>query len=131
MGTYHILAKIWKYLSIHDIANMLQVSIKWNYAIQCDHDAMERYHTAKERYNQNPIQQLEKQNRIRLSKLGPRETMSEISNLLLSPVKKAPPERQRRSPRLNNGDTNELTKPMMVSPSKFRHRLFAEVNLNI
>jgi len=126
MGTYHILAKIWKCLSIQDIANILQVSTKWNCAIQDDHNAMERYHTAKERYNQNPIQQLEKQNRIRLRYLGPRETMSEISNLLLSPVKKVPPERQRRSPRLNNGGTNELTKPIMVSPSKFRHRLFAE-----
>lgn len=125
MGTHHILTQIWKYLSIQDIAKVLQVSLSWNTAIIVDYDAMEKYKKAKESFDENPVEHLENQERIRLSKLSPRKALTAVSNLLLSPVKRVPPE-QRRSPRLNISGSNEIFKPLIVSPSKFRHRLFAE-----
>ena len=88
---------------------------------------MEKYKTAKETFDSNPNNHLEYQEKLRFrTRLSPRKALSAVSNLLLSPVKRNIPE-QRRSPRLlNNAGVNEIPKPVIVSPSKFRHRLFAE-----
>jgi len=88
---------------------------------------MEKYKTAKETFDSNPNNHLEYQEKLRFrTRLSPRKALSAVSNLLLSPVKRNIPE-QRRSPRLlNNAGANEIPKPVIVSPSKFRHRLFAE-----
>ena len=88
---------------------------------------MEKYKSAKETFDSNPNNHLEYQEKLRFrTRLSPRKALSAVSNLLLSPVKRNIPE-QRRSPRLlNNAGANEIPKPVIVSPSKFRHRLFAE-----
>ena len=88
---------------------------------------MEKYKSAKETFDSNPNNHLEYQEKLRFrTRLSPRKALSAVSNLLLSPVKRNIPE-QRRSPRLlNNAGSNEIPKPVIVSPSKFRHRLFAE-----
>jgi len=125
---HHVLAQIWKHLPVRDVVNVLQVSSSWNSAILVDLGAMERYIIAKESYDENPnSQESRRQGPLyRRTKISPRKALLEISkNELLSPVKKSPSKvSQRRSPRLNN-TANEL-KPIIVSPSKFRHRLFTE-----
>ncbi len=127
----HILCTIWAYLSPKDLAQARQVSMSWNISILLDLDAMERFSQAK-------AQALEQNSKIldghvcsRLLKNWPRKAFGSVTNLL-SPVK---PLNQRRSPRLagspGGGGTkrniNEIP-TQITSPSKFRHRLFAEVD---
>jgi hypothetical protein len=133
MQTYHILAMVWKHLSAEDLGRVLQVSTSWNTAILMDKYSMEKYVAAKERISENTLAHKQIQERMRLSKTSPRKALTSVSNLLLTPVKTE----NRRSPRLANSPTSsggsqkrgidELSKPMIVSPSKFRHRLFTEV----
>jgi F-box protein 5 len=132
MQTYHILAMVWKHLSAEDLGRVLQVSTSWNTAILMDKYSMEKYVAAKERISENTLAHKQIQERMRLSKTSPRKALTSVSNLLLTPVKTE----NRRSPRLANSPTSsggsqkrgidELSKPMIVSPSKFRHRLFTE-----
>jgi len=128
-GAMHILTNIWRYLSAEEIGKAMQVSPHWNAAILSDRDAIEKYVEAKEiAMDQNT--QSNKHICSRLKNSGPRKALGTL-NLIESPVK--PREQQRRSPRLANSPNgnskrkspNELA-TQIVSPSKFRHRLFTK-----
>jgi hypothetical protein len=128
-GTQHILTNIWQYLSGEEIGKAMQVSAHWNAAILSDRDTIDRYVEAKEiAMDQNT--QSHKHICSRLKNAGPRKALGTL-NLIESPVK--PREQQRRSPRLANSpngnskrkNPHELT-AQIVSPSKFRHKLFTE-----
>ena len=56
--------------------------------------------------------------RVRLLKSSPRKALSSVTNLLASPSKSESKRNQ-----------DHIPPPVTVSPSKFRHKLFAEVNL--
>lgn len=128
MGTFHILRQIWRYLTEEDLAKVMQVSTSWNAAVLADPDAICRYIDAKEKFAENALNYHHV--KARLTKTSPRKALSSVSNLLLSPVKQRPLE-QRRSPRLAsspNAKAATLKKSQtIVSPSKFRHKLFTEV----
>lgn len=127
MGIYHILSIIWSYLSAEDIGRALQVSATWNTALLMDKDAMVRWSEAKDKVTENTLPDQEK---ARLLKTSPRKALSSVSNLLMSPVKPSTSTTdQRRSARLtraNKRGNDELPPPILVSPSKFRHKLFTE-----
>jgi len=130
-GTMHILTIIWQSLNPEELGKAMQVSQTWNIAILSDRDAIDRYIAAKElAMDQNSQSNKHVCSRLLKKSSGPRKALGTL-NLIESPVK--PREQQRRSPRLANSPNgnskrrspNELA-PQIVSPSKFRHKLFTE-----
>ena len=130
-NTRHILSHIFKHLSPEDLAKCLQVSTSWNIAIILDRDAVGRYAIAKElSMDQNKTFKT-KHICSRLKNGGPRKALTSVSNVILSPVK---PKEQRRSPRLASSPNHKRTNKLLaqiVSPSKVRHKLFADVSINV
>jgi len=133
-GTMHILTNIWRHLDAEELGKAMQVSQVWNIAILSDSYSIDRYTAAKELAMDQNMQSSKQHVCSRLLRnSGPRKPFGSL-NLIESPVKPREQQQQRRSPRLAsspNGSSkrrshNELAPPQMVSPSKFRHKLFTE-----
>ena len=92
---------------------------------------MERYKSAKDSFTENSTVNPHKCSRL-LNKNSARKALKPITNLLLSPVKpqKPPTHHQRRSPRLasspNGGKKRSKEDLSVISPSKYRHKLFTD-----
>ena len=135
MNTRHILTAIFAYLTPQDLGKCMQVSQSWNVAILLDKEAIERYSVAKEwSMDQNNIDNKHICSRLIQYKNGTntvaRKPLESVCNLILSPVKHKE-HQQRRSPRLLNNSPErlrDLGPSVVVSPSKFRHKLFADVS---
>jgi len=112
----HILSQIWKHLGVEDLGRSQQVCGTWRACLISDRNAGARWKEAKEIYMENPHPGRPPQARARLLKTSPRKALSSVSNILASPSKFE----HKRS-------QNQLPPPVVISPSKYRHKLFAEV----
>ena len=84
-----------------------------------DHKAGARWKEAKEIFFENlNIGLSAPQLRPRLLKSSPRKALSSVINILASPVKLGESKRGQ----------DQLPSPVVISPSKLRHRMFAEVS---
>ena len=122
MNARHILANIWWHLKPQDLAKCMQVSTMWSLAIQTDAEALERYLHAKNHALDQNVQDKSDHTCSRMIFCLNRKAFGSVSNLI-SPVKY----KERRSPRFNKKSSNEI----VVSPSKFRHKLFTEEAKNL
>lgn len=115
MGMCHILATIWRLLSVEDLARVHQVCSRWRGCLISDKDAGARWKEAKEVYMENVnVNLLHPQQKSRLLKTSPRKALGVVTNLLASPSSEGKRSKEKSPP------TN------VISPSKLRHRLFAE-----
>lgn len=130
-GMKHIIALIWQHLGPKALGRLQQVSTTWNTLVLNDKHAMERYKSAKDSFTENSTVNPHKCSRL-LNKNSVRKALKPITNLLLSPVKpqKPPTHHQRRSPRLasspNGGKKRSKEDLSVISPSKYRHKLFTD-----
>ena len=130
-GMKHIIALIWQHLEPETLGRLQQVSTTWNTLVLNDKHAMERYKSAKDSFTENSTVNPHKCSRL-LNKNSDRKALKPITNLLLSPVKpqKPPMHHQRRSPRLasspNGGKKRSKEDLSVISPSKYRHKLFTD-----
>jgi hypothetical protein len=120
MGMVHILSQIWKHLNVEDLGRAQQVCGTWRACLISDRNAGARWKEAREIYMENPHPNRPPQMRARLLKTSPRKALSSVSNILASPTKFE-----------HKRGQDQLPPPVVISPSKYRHKLFTEVTKSV
>ncbi len=97
-----------------------QVCAIWRACLISDRDSGGRWKEAKEKFLENvDFSVNHPQFKAHLYKASPRKALSSVANILASPTKFGEVKRSQ----------DEMPPPVVISPSKIRHKLFAEVSL--
>ena len=115
----HLLAMIWRHLTVEDIGRVQQVCATWRACVISEAGAASRWKEAKEIFMENLNFNLAApQLRPRLLKSSPRKALGSVINILASPSKLGDSKRGQ----------DQLPPPIVISPNKVRHKIFAEVS---
>ena len=121
MSMDHVLELIWSGLDTCDLAAASQVSTHWNAAVQHSKSAYFRWKEAKDKWSENSKPR-GRSRKATLLKKSPRKALGNVSNVIADDSLVVEPKSpSKRTP---------IPPAILVSPSKFRHRVFADVSPN-
>lgn len=135
----HVLDKVWACLPVIDLCRAMQVSSRWNQSVNASSGALARWREAKLQLSpENPKKKEAAQERLlqRTLRRSPRKALGNVSNLLAADDSGAvfeaslhQPLETSRTTRLRSGGSSSIISQqptLLVSPSKFRHRVFSD-----